>query len=423
MRTHLKIATRLFVIALAYALVAPLHAAMLDEIRLLIPDPTGGDHFGTSVAISGGVAVVGAPGHGVPASGCGSAYVFSLAGGLPDHKLTSVDAADGDKFGTSVGVSGDVAIVGAYWNDGEADNAGAAYLFDVTTGLELHKLTADDAAAGDSFGCSVGIDGGVAIVGAYGKDVAETNEGAAYLFNVADGSQRCKLTADDAAATACFGYSVAVSGDVALVGAFRDAELGSNAGAAYLFDATTGGQLYKLTADDNDTQPSDFFGCSVAISGNVAIVGAYGNDGAATDAGAAYLFDVATGLELHKLTAEDAAAGDYFGYSVAISGDFALVGAYKDDDVGDKSGAAYLFNVLTGEQMDKLVASDTAGGDELGFSVAISGDRGVAGARRHDLSATDAGSAYLFEATPEPATLTLLALGGLGVLARRKRRA
>ena len=209
MRTHLTIATGLFVVALAYALVAPLHAAMLDEIRLLIPDPTGGDHFGTSVAINGGVAVVGAPDHGTPSTGCGSAYVYDVAGGPPNHKLPPVPVAGGDKFGTSVGVSGDVAIVGAYRNDGAADNAGAAYLFDVTTGLELHKLTADDAAAGDSFGCSVGIDGGAAIVGAYAKDVAKNvakaNEGAAYLFNVASGSQRCKLTADDPRDAACFG--------------------------------------------------------------------------------------------------------------------------------------------------------------------------------------------------------------------------
>ncbi len=421
MRTHVKVAMGLFVVGLVYALVPSVHAAMIDETKLFLsdPNPTGGDLFGASVAINGGVAVVGASGNNTPVAGCGSAYVFNVATGAETYKLSAVPVVGGGSFGTSVGVSGNVAVIGAPGGP----SGGSAYLHDVTTGAYLRTLTGSDTAAADSFGRSAGIDGGdggVAIVGAYGNDGAASGAGAAYLFNVADGSQRHRLVADDAAAAACFGYSVAVSGDVALVGAYRDAEAGSSAGAAYLFNATTGDQMHKLMA--LDTLSSDFFGCSVAISGDVAIVGAYRNDGAGADAGAAYLFDVTTGFELHKLTADDAAVSDYFGWSVAISGGVALVGAYYDDDAGTSSGSAYLFDVATGAQIMKMTPSDAAAGDNFGYSVAVSGDRGIGGARLDDDVGTDTGLAYLFEATPEPATLTLLALGGLGVLARRKRK-
>jgi hypothetical protein len=418
MRTHLKIATGLFVVALALAVVSPLDAAMLDEIKLLIPDLAAGDHFGTSVAISGNVAVVGAPDHDAPATGCGSAYAFNATTGTKTQDLIALDAANGDTFGTSVGVSGNVAVIGAP----KDAPGGSAYLYQVPTGGYLRKLTSTDTVNGDAFGRSVDIDGGVAIVGAFGNDDDGSLSGSAYLFNVTTGSQLYKLTADDAAGGDNFGYSVAVSGDVAIVGAYCDDGPGSlNSGSAYLFNVTTGSQLHKLTADD--AAASDYFGCSVGISGDVAIVGAYGDDDDGDYSGSAYLFNVTTGSQLHKLTAEDADAADYFGWSVGISGGVAVVGACNDDDAGGGSGSAYMFDVTSGAQLEeKLIASDADSGANFGFSVAVSGGRGIVGAYSDDDAGNNVGSAYLFT-TPEPAALTLLALGGLGVLVRRKRKA
>jgi hypothetical protein len=134
-----------------------------------------------------------------------------------------------------------------------------------------------------------------------------------------------KLTASDTAALDRFGGEVAISGSTALVGALGNDDAGSDSGSAYLFDATTGNQILKLSASDADVE--DWFGVSVAISGATALVGAWRNDDAGSDSGSAYLFDVATGSQIAKLTASDADAEDFFGVSVAVSGSTALVGA------------------------------------------------------------------------------------------------
>ncbi len=104
-------------------------------------------------------------------------------------------------------------------------------------------------------------------------------------------------------------------------------------------------QFGELIPDDSSG--GDFFGCSVDLSGNIAIIGAYGNADEGTETGAAYLFDISTGEQLGKLVRSDIAAGDRFGFSVAISGTTAIVGSYRDDDAGNSSGSAYLFNTET----------------------------------------------------------------------------
>ncbi len=328
-----------------------------------------------------------------------------------ETKLTAADAAADVQFGRFVAISGNTALVSAVGDDG-GNSSGSAYLFDVTTGNQIAKLTADDATAGDTFGWSVAISGNTALVGAVGDDDGGNASGSAYLFDVTTGNQIAKLTADDAMAGHLFGRSVAISGNTALVGA-----LGAD---AYLFDVTTGNQIAKLTADD--ATAVDSFGRSVAISGNTALVGASGDDDAGISSGSAYLFDVTTGNQIAKLTADDAAAGDAFGFSVAISGNTAIVGAFLDDDAGISSGSVYLFDVTTGNQLAKLTADDAAVGDLFGSSVAISGNTVVVGASEDDDGGRASGSAYLFEnIIPEPSTLLLSTLACMGIFLRRNR--
>ena len=365
--------------------------------KLLNSDWTGNDHFGCSVAIAGNIAIVGAyrndDGGG---NASGSAYLFDIATGTQFDKLTASDAEAGDYFGWSVAIDGNVAIIGARLDDDGGYDFGSAYLFGVTTGVQIAKLTASDAAAGDHFGCSVAIYGDVAIVGATEDDDGGSSSGSAYLFDVTTGTQLAKLTASDAAEGDAFGVSVAIDSNIAIVGAAGNDDDGSNSGSAYLFDVTTGTQLSKLTA--SDAAADDWFGRSVAIDGNIVIVGAYGNDDDGSYSGSAYLFDVTTGTQLAKLLASDAEAGDSFGWSVAIDGNIVIVGASGDDEGGASSGSAYLFDVTTGTQLAKLTASDATGGDNFGGSVAIAGDVAIVGAALKGVGGyIEVGAVYLFE--------------------------
>jgi len=367
------------------------------QTKIVASDGAADDYFGYSVAISGNYAIVGAYQDDDNGTDSGSAYIFNVTTGAELHKLVPSDGAANDIFGISVAIDGNYAIVGARQDDDKGTNSGSAYIFNVTTGAELHKLTASDGVAGDNFGHSVAIDGNYAIVGARQDDDNGTTSGSAYIFNVTTGAELHKLLASDGASYDYFGNSVAISGNYAIVGARYDDDNGSNSGSAYIFNVTTGAELHKLTASDGAAD--DYFGESVAISGNYAIVVAYADDDKGSNSGSVYIFNVNTGAELHKLTASDGAESDYFGISVAIDGNYAIVGAHADDDKGSGSGSAYIFNVQTGAELHKLTASDGAASDQFGISVAISGIYTIVGARMDDDNGANSGSAYIFTGT------------------------
>jgi hypothetical protein len=385
------------------------HAASFSiEDKILAGDGAAGDYFGTSIGISGTTAIVGALLDDDNGTSSGSAYLFDTTTGTQGAKLTASDAAANDYFGGSVGVSGTTAIVGAQYDDDNGSGSGSAYLFDTTTGTQIFKLTAGDGAANDGFGGSVAISGTTAIVGAGGDGDNGSNSGSAYLFDTSTGTQSAKLTASDGGEFDLFGRSVAISGTTAIVG--------TSLGSAYLFDTTTGAQIFKLTA--GDAVAGDWFGWSVAISGTTAIVGASQDDDNGTDSGSVYLFDTTTGNQLFKLTASDGAEFDYFGRSVAISGTTAIIGAEYDADNGADSGSAYLFDTTTGAQLAKLTASDGAANDYFGQSVAIFDDIIMVGARKDDDNGSDSGSAYIYSSAatvPLPAGVWLLLSGALAI--------
>ncbi len=205
---------------------------------------------------------------------------LSMAHASPFSVTQEITASDGvahDQFSRAVGISGNVAIVGAWQFLYEGSGkSGAAYLFDVSTGRQRHRLTASDAAPDDAFGISAAIDGNFAVVGAALNDEHGSNSGAAYVFNVSSGNELVKLKADDAAANRQFGNSIAIRGGTAIVGAPNNPFVTNwDVGAAYLFDVTTGVQIRKLLATDSGRD--DEFGSVVALHGSKAIVGAHGN--------------------------------------------------------------------------------------------------------------------------------------------------
>jgi hypothetical protein len=331
------------------------------------------------------------------------------------QKLVASDRATEDLFGLSVAISGDYAIIGAYGEDASGlSNTGSAYIFywNGTAWNQQAKIVASDREAWDGFGYSVSISEDYAIVGAYYEDEDATgndslsNAGSAYIFKRESTSwyQQAKIVASDRAANDLFGYSVSISDDYAIVGSPNENE----AGSAYIFMRYGANWTQQKKIIPSDRIAHDWFGESVSISGDYAIIGAPYEDHDAdcnntlNYAGSSYIFmrDGTNWDQQAKIVASDRAVGDWFGWSVSISGDYAIVGApYKN-----RTGAAFIFkrNGENWDQQAKLLASDRAPDDDFGWSVSISGDNTIIGAYSDYEDASDnntlkvAGSAYIF---------------------------
>jgi FG-GAP repeat len=372
--------------------------SLLAPVTRTASDGANADYFGWSVAISGDYAIVGAWYKTISGNTAqGAAYIFVRSGSLwtQQAQLTASDGAANDGFGRSVAISGDYAIVGAL-NDDNGSNAdqGSAYIFvrSGTTWSQQNKITANDGAANDGFGRSVAISGNYAIVGAHRDGIgSNAQQGSAYVFNLTffflggnliyTWSQQAKLIATDGAAYDLFGISVAISGDYALIGA-QYADIGSNAdqGAAYVFvrSGRTWAQQAKFAPGDG--AESDWFGESVAISGDYAVIGASHDDVSYinfnSDQGSAYIFarSGTTWTLQAKLTASDGAARDFFGTGVAISGDYAIVGAaYKKNGDASEQGAAYVFKRSgTGWSQQRKITDNSPAYTQNGQSVGLS---------------------------------------------------
>jgi len=325
-----------------------------EQDKLLASDGAGGDFFGHSVSISGNTAIIGAYYDDDNGLDSGSVYVFALDEATCSQweqvdKLTASDGAYTDRFGYSVSIGVDTAIVGAFQDDDNGSNSGSAYIFrrDGESWNEQAKLTPSDGNDSDYFGYSVSVSGDYAIVGAYQDDDKGSNSGSAYIFyyNGTSWMQQAKLTAEDGAAGDNFGYSVSISGDYSIAGAPSDDDKGNGSGSVYIFkrDGSSWNEQAKLTASDGASY--DWFGASVSISGNDAIASARNDYDNGSESGSAYIFyyNGASWSEQAKLTASDGAAYDWFGCSVSVSGDSAVVGAFQDDDNGSRSGSAYIF--------------------------------------------------------------------------------
>lgn len=385
------------------------------ETKLTASDAAESDLFGRALSVNGDTAVVGAAHNDDAGSNSGSAYVFTRdAGGAwsEQTKLTASDATEYDYFGYAVSVDGDTTVIGARHAD---NNFGSAYVFTRDAGgawSEQAKLNPSDGVMFDWFGWSVSIDFDTIVVGAKNHSDIADHAGAAYVFTRDVGgtwTEQAELNASDAAAGDSFGSSVSVSGDTAIIGADYDDNGGSDTGSAYVFTRNSGGtwsEQAKLTASDAAEQ--DWFGCSVSVSGDTAIVGAYGNDDSGRNTGSAYVFTRNTGgawSEQEKLTGSGTAV-TWFGFSVSNDGDTAVIGVRYDED----GGSAYVFTRNTGGTWSEqaiLTASDAAVGDEFGFSVSVDGDTALVGAHYDEDAGNNSGSAYIFSGPPIPVELQI----------------
>ena len=354
-------------------------------------------NFGWSVAIGGKFSIVGAPQEVADGqSYAGHAYVYNSSTVKLVQTLTSPNADNGGYFGNSVAISGNLAIVGAYGERLDGDGGfGHAYIFNATTGGLIHTLSNPTGQLA-FFGYSVSISGNLAIVSAPIETAdGYTSAGQAYVFNASSGKLIQNLTSPNVQLEAHFGTAVAISGQDAIVGADNQSVDGYvGAGQAYVFDADTGQVIETLSSPNSQTGGT--FGGSVAMSGKVAIVGAEWEtvDGY-TGAGRAYVFDADTGKLLQTLTSPDLQSYSFFGTSVAISGNFAIVGGY-DENGG--TGGAYVYKANTGKLIQTLTSRHAQNYGLFGWSVGISGKLEIVGAPYETADGFyQAGHAYLFK--------------------------
>lgn len=352
------------------------------------------DFFGTSVALDGDTAVVGARGGNItdPADNRdgftysrGAAFVYSRAGDgtwVEQPVLTAGDDNEQirEEFGRAVTVTGDTIVIGAPGRDVETDdgtnsNQGAAYVFSLSAGGSSAptQLTVSDGQANDEFGRSVASDAGTIMIG---------SNNAVYVYT--PGSGLVKLTASDGGEAGVFGASIAIEGDIALIGAPDGGFVQSGPGAAYVFARVNGtwSQTAKLTPSDGES--GDDFGTSVAVAGNTIMVASADaeitrSNGGTRHQGAVYVYNRSGSawIEQDKLTAADGRTFDRFSTSIALVGDTALFGTSRSG-----VGTGYVFTRTNGtwSEQANFISNDDVADDGFGFVLAADGDHTLVGA-------------------------------------------
>ncbi|MCH7591250.1 MAG: FG-GAP repeat protein [Planctomycetes bacterium] len=404
-RARMRSGLRCTLAAMAVGLcVAPGSGQCLEEQALTASDAASGDGFGGSVSMSADTALVGARGdHCAAGPACGSAYVyrFNGTGWIEEQKLTASDAAPYAIFGNHVSVSGNVAVVGS-----AGFEAVYVFRFNGTSWIEEQKLTPSDGRPNDFFGFSVSVSENTIWVGSPREFFNFC--GAAYVFRYDGNSwEEEQIFALSGLENSCgFGFSVSLSRNTAVVGAFGDActkNVNEYCGSAYVyhFDGISWVEQQQLVASDANT--GDDFGHSVSVSGDTVVVGAQRADcSAGVDCGAAYVFrfNGTSWIQEQRLVASDASAGDRFGRPVSISGQKVAIGAsYDDCATGADCGSAYMFRYdgTSWIQEQKVTAPDPEASHRYGFSVSQSDDKFVVGNSGADcLAGESCGSAYVF---------------------------
>jgi len=389
-----------------------------DQTRLLPPaEASVYTRFGQAVAMDGDLVAVGHPGRYINSNHRGAVSVFTRDGSSWGNRVDLIPAETSTELGVAVHLSGDYLIAGA-----SSSGMGKAYVFErgSTGWTEEAELAPAYSPTFNDYATTVAIDGTWAMVGAPRTTMPEgpSSGGVVYVYQRTAGgwASAGTLTPSDPIQGHWFGYSVAVNGEFAVVGT------PDSSGAAYVFHRSGEAwqQVAKLEAHDADS--GDLFGCSVAVCGETILVGASDDETYGAYSGSAYVFRLENTAwqQMAKLTAPDHYPSNAFGAHVALSDGYALIGAAGDKQLAAHSGAAYVFE-LEGDQwlpLDKLLPPD-GGSCYYGTSVALSGDEGVVGAPRHVGNGRYDGAAFVI--TPEPASLSLLALGALGALRRRRR--
>jgi len=400
-------------------------AYAVNEVKITPDDPELYDEFGRAVDVSGNFLIVGAPEDDDMGTRSGSAYIFKWETDtwIQDTKLVAPDGVGNAQFGYAVSIYGDHALVGAFRDNANGNQAGAAYIWRNIAGTwqYIQKLTPTVPEPNSEFGNDVSIYGDNAVIGAHFSEHLGSSVGAAYVFemNGSSWSQTAKLVEDQLETSAKYGCSVDIAGNNVLIGAKMDDVAQTNAGAAYMYyhDGTNWNLQQVITASTMNT--NDNFGVDVSLWQNWAMIGASAADGTAPDTGAAYMFyfDGTNWVQKQQLSPEPPSPDQSYGWSVAVSEGNAIAGApwYSTESI-TSVGKAYLYTLVGSDWVFNtgVTADDMSVNAQLGMSVAVQSEHAYAGAHGALHSGIYSGAVYWYSdfvatvptPTPTPAVLT-----------------
>jgi hypothetical protein len=407
--------------------------AITETLKIVPGDGYLNDKFGNAIALDGNTLVIGARENNDGGIDAGAVYIYEQVSADPiswtlSLKLVVSDSLPLANFGASISLDGDRLAVGAPNDNGEI---GAVYLFDRNLGGaeqwgQLKKLTPENGEAGDYFGVSVVLQNDLLFIGADGDDDKAGDAGTVYLFQRNQGGvdqwgfvKKIYSTHTDHGDH--FGSAMAFDRDTLVVGAPFDDLVGANrAGKVIVFErnqdgADQWGEVKVIWTSDAVTD--DFFGTSVAISGDYLAAGAIGQDAFGSDSGAVYIFFRHEGGlnqwgATKKIIASDGGMSQKFGTSVSMRGPLLLVGEPEDGTFITGNGAAYLYGYFQGGignwgEVAHLLASDAANLDGFGGAVVLGPNHLFVGARLDDDRGDNSGSVYVFD---RPAAATAIFL-------------
>ncbi len=391
------------------------------------PEPSDNDFFGAAVALSGNRLVVGANNNDTGATDSGRVYVYDLAGATPTvHTLAINNPTPGasDSFGISLALEGNTLVVSSTGDDTGATNAGIAYVFDLGSGTPstpVHTINNPDPLANENFGGSITLSGSLVGIASSTNMVSGVAAGSVHLYDLSSGTPTVPVhTIDNPTPQAndFFGSAMTLQSTRLVVTASRDYFNGAQTGSAYVYDLASGTPTVPVHTLNNPAPATqDFFGTSVALSGNRILIGASQDDLAAPNSGAGYFYNLSSAtptVPVLTLAHTTAAADNHFGQAVAVSGSLVAVGLPDDDLVGIDAGTVAVYDMNSATPGTPVLIIDNLLTDinsRIGASIALEGTRLVVGAPNAFTPSIRAGLAYVFDlssATPKVPVLTML---------------
>lgn len=348
---------------------------IFEDFKLSEPNGSESDFFGRCVALGNNMIMVGISRDDDQDLDLGSVYLYNRFDGAPINKLFPNDGDTGDLFGASVAYENGVIAVGSVRDDDSFEDAGAVYFFDADTGVQIKKLHADDPEEEDYFGSPIEMADGVLVVGVRCDDDNGTDSGSVYLMNVETGRQTMKLLASDGAQNDWFGNAIAIDDGIIAVGAlWNDNDNGNDAGAVYLFDATTGTQLNKIISHDGFR--ADFFGSKVALDDHILAVQASNDEHPGSmNEGSVYLYNIQSGAMIRKITPPNSEPGSSpaikFNSGLRLVGNTLCVGASIDDPNALHERTVLVYTLGSDADPIWLYPSDGVTNDDFGYQLAV----------------------------------------------------